>query len=133
MILTLRRLLAGSQLAVFGDDRRRGGPGINPRIILGPVSYTHLDVYKRQWEKSCFSVFLAGSMPQPWHGLLRLICRGWGRFEYVLRPHSECMAGTMKGRSGTDVQPSPRPYFPRPGVSVLAPLPIVSPSLICRS
>lgn len=35
MILTLRRLLHGSQLAVFGDDRRRGGPGINPRIILG--------------------------------------------------------------------------------------------------
>ncbi len=30
------------------------------------------------WEKGCFSDSLAGSMPQPWHGLLRLICRGWG-------------------------------------------------------
>jgi predicted Zn-dependent protease len=35
MICTLHRFLSLKRISFFGDDRRRGGPGINPRIILG--------------------------------------------------------------------------------------------------
>ncbi len=35
MISTLHRLLLLKRISVFGDDRRRGGPGLNPRIIIG--------------------------------------------------------------------------------------------------
>lgn len=35
MISTLHRFLSLKRISVFGDDRRRSGPGINPRIILG--------------------------------------------------------------------------------------------------
>lgn len=35
MISTLHRFLSLKRISVFGDDRRRSGPGINPRIIMG--------------------------------------------------------------------------------------------------
>lgn len=35
MISTLHRLLNSSRKSVFGNDRGRSGPGINPRIIMG--------------------------------------------------------------------------------------------------
>jgi len=35
MISTIQRLLLLKRISVFEDDRRRSGPGINPRIIMG--------------------------------------------------------------------------------------------------
>ena len=35
MIFTIQRLLLLKRISVFEDDRRRSGPGINPRIIMG--------------------------------------------------------------------------------------------------
>lgn len=35
MISTIQRLLFLKRISVFEDDRRRSGPGINPRIIMG--------------------------------------------------------------------------------------------------
>jgi predicted Zn-dependent protease len=35
MISTLHRFLSLKRISVYGDDRRRSGPGINPRIIMG--------------------------------------------------------------------------------------------------
>lgn len=35
MISTLHRFLSLKRISVFEDDRRRSGPGINPRIIMG--------------------------------------------------------------------------------------------------